>query len=75
METIISFLCISRIPPQVWFLGFNKKNAHFFFFKRTKLASNELYLSWIDKDDFGFNEKWSPILGRACFCHEAFELF
>ena len=62
-----------KFPPQVWFMGFKKEKAYHFFKGPNWLASD--CICGVLARIFGFNEKWPPVFGRACFRHAAFELF
>ena len=62
-----------KFPPQVWFMGFKKEKAHFFFKGQNWLASD--CICRVLARIFGFNKKWPPVLGRACFWHAVFKLF
>jgi hypothetical protein len=53
-------------------MGFKKEKAHFF--KGPNWLASDC-ICRVLAGIFGFNEKWPPVLGRACFWHAVFELF
>ena len=72
-KSMISFLFTSKIPTPGLVYGFQERKRLIFFKGPNWLASYSIcrVLARI----FGFNEKWPPVLGRACFWHAMFELF
>jgi hypothetical protein len=55
-------------------MGFKKEKAHSFFFKGPNWLASDCICKGLTRI-FGFNEKWTLILGRACFQHAVFDLF
>ena len=72
-KSMISFLFTSRIPTPGLVYGFQEMKGSFFF-KGPNWLANDCICRVLARI-FGFNEKWPPVLGRACFWHAAFELF
>ena len=73
-KSMISFLFTSKILTPGLVYGFQERKGSFFFFKGSNWLASDCTCRVLARI-FGFNKKWPPVLGKACFWHAVFELF